>query len=467
MIKKIKSRLSVKVFLITALLMAVCCMITYMCIARFAPYIYTHDLSEVEETADILSVELYDRPMEEAPYILSAFNEILTQRYDNEFVIHIFQSTGEEITLPQFNALTGKVISDYQNTQTTEERNLLFADSTEEYRLFLTKNTAKESQIIEALQKSLPAISIVILLVSVITSMFYTWYITKPIKKISRLSEQMAELDFSGRCPAGRTDEIGILSNSLHTLSSKLSAALTELQSANRKLKADIDRERQLEQQRTSFFSAASHELKTPVTIIKGQLQGMLYQVGRYQDRETWLARSLEVTDQLERMIQELLTVSRLDTPGYTFQPACVHLTDLLHARLTANEDLFVQRELTVEQDISPDVCVSGDLRLLEKAADNLLTNAAVYTPPGERVTVKLWHTAEKAYLTIENTGVHIPDSDIPKLFDAFYRVDPSRNRQTGGTGLGLYIVKTILDLHGAAVKIESTAQGVKVSVEF
>lgn len=193
----------------------------------------------------------------------------------------------------------------------------------------------------------------------------------------------------------------------------------------------------------------------------------MLYQVGRYKDRETYLARSLEVTDNLEKMVQELLTISRLDTPGYAFNPSPLHFDKLIQERLTANEDLFMQRELTVEKEISPEVCVSGDLQLLQKVVDNLLGNAAAYSPAGERITVKLRQTAEKVNLTIENTGVHIPDRDIPKLFEAFYRVDQSRNRQTGGTGLGLYIVKTILDLHGAAIKIENTTQGVRVSVQF
>lgn len=165
--------------------------------------------------------------------------------------------------------------------------------------------------------------------------------------------------------------------------------------------------------------------------------------------------------------MQELLTISRLDTPGYAFNPSHIHLDKLIQDRLSVNEDLFVQRELTVEKDISPEVCILGDLQLLQKVMDNLLGNAAAYSPAGERVMVKLWQTAEKANLTLENTGVHIPDGDIPKLFEAFYRVDQSRNRQTGGTGLGLYIVKTILDLHGAAIKIENTAQGVKVAVQF
>ena len=166
-------------------------------------------------------------------------------------------------------------------------------------------------------------------------------------------------------------------------------------------------------------------------------------------------------------MVQELLTISRLDTPGYVFNPSPIHFDKLINDRLAANEDLFMQRELTVEKDISPEVCISGDLQLLQKVVDNLLGNAAAYSPSGEHITVKLWQATEKVNLTIENTGIHIPDADIPKLFEAFYRVDQSRNRQTGGTGLGLYIVKTILDRHGAEIKIENTTQGVMVSVKF
>jgi two-component system sensor histidine kinase VanS len=126
-----------------------------------------------------------------------------------------------------------------------------------------------------------------------------------------------------------------------------------------------------------------------------------------------------------------------------------------------------MQNDLTVEQSISPEVYILGDIQLLQKVLDNLLGNAAAYSGAGNQVTIKLWKESEITTLTIENTGVHIPDENIPKLFEAFYRVDPSRNRQTGGTGLGLYIVKTILDLHGAKVEIANTVQGVIVSVQF
>ncbi len=456
MIKKIRSSLSVKVFVLTAVLMAACCTVTYLCIARFSPYIYSHRLEDAEELAQLACLELpnHDFSESELKFDIQLYNETLKEQFEDEFVFHIFPSDSAELR-------------SFDGVDTTTRYVFRFADSDVEYTVFIAKNTEKESQITEALQKAIPVLSVVILAVSIVAAFFYTVYMTAPIKRISKISKQMAALDFSGLCPVRRTDEIGVLAGSLNDLSEKLSAALSELQSANRQLKVDIDKERELERQRVEFFSAASHELKTPITIIKGQLQGMLYQVGRYKDRETYLAESLAATDTLEKMVQELLTISRLDTPGYVCKKSEFDLSSLLNEQLSAHEDLFMQRELTVERFISPDVSVSGDIRFLQKVLDNLLGNAAAYSPAGNRIFVKLWKNDNKANLTIENTGVHIPDGDIPKLFEAFYRVDQSRNRQTGGTGLGLYIVKTILDLHGAEIKIENTSQGVMVSVQF
>ncbi len=467
MIRKIKSKLSVKVFLITSMLMVACCSVTYLCIAHFAPYIYSHDLAEVEELADMLSEELSHIPKEEVQYFIQGYNDILTKQYDDEFAFHLFQSSGNEIALSDLNEFTGNKIDDYKSTDTTGEYEISFADSTETYILLLAKNTNKESQVVLALQKTLPILSVTILLVSVIAAFFYTWYMTKPIKKISKLSKQMADMDFSGLCPTNRTDEIGVLSHSLNDLSKKLAAALSDLQEANQKLQADIDMERRLEKQRVEFFAAASHELKTPITIIKGQLQGMLYQVGRYKDRETYLAQSLEITDTLGKMVQELLTISRLDAPGYICKKSNLNLGNLIIDRITAFEDLFMQKDLTASQSISPEIYILGDMQLLQKALDNLLGNAAAYSGAGNQVLIKLWKETETTTLTIENTGAHIPDEAISKLFEPFYRVDQSRSRQTGGTGLGLYIVKTILDLHGAKIEIANTVQGVIVSVQF
>lgn len=469
MIRKLRSRLAVKVFLLTALLTGGCCCITYGFLARFAPYIYSHDLSEAEEIVLELSYVLSETDTEELPYLFQDYVDDLARLMDNEYIFHYFNESGEEIamTAAGFVTVPDRRIEDFAGLEKTKPRAVSSADSTREYTLLATPNTQKESQIVEALEKSLPILSVIIFAISLAAACFYTWYLARPIRQLSRISRQMAGLDFGGLCPTGRTDEIGILSQSLNQLSEKLSAALSQLRLANQQLKGEIDRERQLEQQRREFFSAASHELKTPITIIKGQLEGMLYQVGRYRDRDAYLAHSLKTVGTLEHMVQELLVISRLDAPGYACSSLRISLDQLVEERLFALEDLFAQNGLSVEKDLDSNVFIDGDRLLLTKVLDNLLGNATAYSPYGNRITARLWEESGHAVFTLENTGVHIPEADLSRLFEAFYRVDSSRNRMTGGSGLGLYIVKTILDLHKATVAVANTPKGVEVTVGF
>lgn len=447
--------------------MVACSTITYLVIAWLVPYSYTYNLSEVEHVAYELSNELPFVEIEEATFWLQNTNDILYEKYDDEFELHMFQSTGKEVSLHDLNTKLDAHIKDYNKVDTTQRYETSFKDSSSLYILLLSRNTNKTSQVIAALNKALPVLSVVIVFVSIVFAFFFSWYITAPIKKVSIRSKKMANMDFGGRITNKRIDEIGVLSNSLDILSENLNNALTDLQTADAKLQDDIDMERQLERQRLEFFSAVSHELKTPITIIKGQLQGMLCEVGRYKDRETYLAKSIEVTETLEKMVQELLMISRLETPGYVCNKVSFDLSKLLGERFNAHEDLLVQKDITLVKNISSDIKIYGDMQLLQKAIDNLISNALIYSPEGNVVTVNLSSESEKIYLSIENTGVHIPNEVLPKLFEAFYRVDLSRNRQTGGSGLGLYIVKTILDLHNAQMQIDNSSQGVCVLIEF
>ena len=244
MIKKIKSKLAVKVFIISALLIAFCCGITYFFILHFAPYIYSYAPSDVEWLADELAQELSMTDKGETSIYFSIANNTLTGDYNNEYLFHLFNSAGEEVGLTDTDTATGKKISDYSPNDTSAHYTVSFIGETHSYTLLLAKNTDKESQVVEALHKALPALVIVIVIVSVLVAVFYAWYITAPIKKISKMSRRMANMDFNNFCPVERTDEIGVLANSLNSLSSNLSAALMELKEANQKLQADIDKKR-------------------------------------------------------------------------------------------------------------------------------------------------------------------------------------------------------------------------------
>ena len=215
----------------------------------------------------------------------------------------------------------------------------------------------------------------VILLVAILASIVYSHYVTRPVLRISNGSKRMAELDFNWKCDEKRTDELGILAHSLNEMSQKLSAAMTNLKSANEKLQADIERERALEQAQLDFFSAVSHELKTPITVIKGQTEGMILNVGDYQDRNKYLVRSLEIINTMENMVQEILTVSRMKSSKVGLKKEIIQLSDILKQEYALFEDLIIPKGIDWNENISPDLSVIGDKALIQKVINNLISN--------------------------------------------------------------------------------------------
>lgn len=343
-----------------------------------------------------------------------------------------------------------------------------FADRPGRYTLYVTPRTQDGiRQALSALGRVAPYLLVVMLLFSVLGALFYSRYITRPIVRLSGISQKMAGLDFSLQYGERRQDEIGVLGRNLNQLSDRLSQALGELRQANEALQLDIDRERELERQRLAFFSAVSHELKTPVTILKGQLSGMLEGVDVYQDRDQYLAKSLRVTARMENLVQEILTVSRMESSGFALHPKPVDLGRLVAALLVQDEGLFAAKPLRLETTLPEGLVVPADPALLKKAVDNLLSNAVFYAPAGAAVSVAVAREAGAVSLSVENSGSHIPEDALPHVFEAFYRAESSRNRRTGGSGLGLYIVQMILDRHGAAYRIENTETGVLFTIRF
>ena len=486
MLAKLKNSLTAKIFLITCLLLMVVCVLTYGFIALVMPMTYTADRNHtLTAAANQLAQQLEQSTLADCGDLLSRY----AADYDARFSIrdaegNLLKDTltgeprpSESDSQPAADLATVQSNSGYvsigveadisANIMQTIMVSFSFAKSPETYQLMVVGSMEAVNQAAAALERIWPWLVGVILLISVFTSVFYARFITRPIVQLSGISRQMCDLDFGWRCKENRTDEIGTLARSLNELAEKLSTTMAELQTANAALRSDIERERELEQQRLAFFSAASHELKTPITVIKGQLCGMLDGVGTYADRDKYLARSLTVLRQMESLVQELLIVSRMETTEAKPPMHRVDLAEIVQTCSREYADLFEQKEQTLQVTASESLWINGDLDLLSKAIRNLLANAALYSPEGADIGVTVSQQQETAVLTVENTEAHIPEDALSHLFEAFYRVDPSRNRQTGGSGLGLYLVKTILDQHGAVCRIDNTAEGVRAKVCF
>ena len=339
-----------------------------------------------------------------------------------------------------------------------------FSDCSDRYTLVVYGEAEQILELQQSFIRVFPIILLLVLAIALVISWLYSRMITKPVLEISRISEKMSDLQLDWTVDEQRTDELGTLGKSLNRLSRNLSTALSDLQNANRKLEADIEHEKELEQARTNFFSAVSHELKTPVTIIKGQLEGMLLGIGAYKDREKYLTRSLEIANTLETMVQEILTISRLETVGPDFKKDCLDCVQIIKSYLSETEDLIAGKDLQIHLDTPPSALIAGNKLLMGKVFSNLIGNAIKYSPQGASIHISIHAEHEQIKFSVENTGAHIPEDSIPKLFDAFYRVEQSRSRKTGGSGLGLYIVQEILHHHGSECSVCNTQAGVRFS---
>ena len=175
------------------------------------------------------------------------------------------------------------------------------------------------------------------------------------------------------------------------------------------------------------------------------------------------LPETLKEVENMERLVKEILTISKIEMDGLAGKAEPMSLSDTLIKVTEALLPLAQERQIAVHSQLAEDVTVSGNVSLLEKAIHNILSNAIRHSPEGAEVLIYL----TPSVLTVTNTGTSIPEEDLPVLFTPFYRVEKSRNKSTGGSGLGLYLVKTILELHGFQYRMENTETGVVFMVTF
>ncbi|EJR55611.1 hypothetical protein IIM_00703 [Bacillus cereus VD107] len=300
---------------------------------------------------------------------------------------------------------------------------------------------------------------IIVFLVIILLSFYYSKIIVKPLIKINRVTKKMANFDFSEKLPVAADDEIGGLSSSINTLSVNLKDRIDRLNVANTKLQQDIERERQLEKTRKEFISGVSHELKTPLSVIRSFAEGI--KDGVSKDTTYYTDVILEETENMNRLIVEMLELAKLESGTYKLDMSTFSIGELIQQVYAKLSFSMEEKHLHVDVHADASLLVKANRSRIEQVVVNLLSNAIRYTPDGEKIHVSVVETEDKVKIEIENTGNPIPEESLEKIWDRFYRLDASRSRHTGGTGLGLSIVKNILDLHHAEYGVYNTTNSV------
>lgn len=304
------------------------------------------------------------------------------------------------------------------------------------------------------------------MVIAILLSSVYSKFVSKPLVILNKTAQKMSKLDFSEKCNLNRNDEIGNLSNTLNFLSYNLQNALNELESKNNQLEADIEKERNLEKMRKDFIDSVSHELKTPIGIIEGYAEGIMDGIVTDEDAIIYLQTIIDESKKMGVLVSNMLELSKLEAGAVKPKLQLFNVNRLISKVVKTHITNASLNNLNIifEQNTKYSY-ILADTFQMEQILTNLITNAIKYTPKGNNIIISISQEKDKYKLSVINEGTNIDCDDFNKLFDKFYRLDKARQRTTNSTGLGLSIVKNLLELNNFTFKFYNTDNAVEFDI--
>ncbi|SMF63834.1 two-component system, OmpR family, sensor histidine kinase VanS [Paenibacillus uliginis N3/975] len=465
-------RITYKLFLTTSLILLAFAVLIYLTLYFFLPSFYEqHKTNQLQTGIEEIIDKSKDLTFQKAIPLLEEYAQknnatLYLQNKEGTIIFSPFLSFIQSDSQSSPDDIKFGVTKPPGNSNSYDAAvPIPFQDSN--VTLFVSATFQPISEASQVLALFLPYISLIVVVIGIGSAYLYSRFITKPLLYINQGAQKMANLDFSEKIEVRSNDELGELSKSLNEMSINLQQTMLDLQKANQQLKSDIEKEREIEIKRREFFAIVAHELKTPLTVMKGYLEGMIYNIGPYQNRDQYLKKNHQIIESMEQLVREILSMSKLEQHTFKLQLEEVNLSELMDA-LIKNLGFFAsQKDIQIIKQIDSHLTVYTDRILLEKACKNIIHNAIMYSPHGEKVYIKLTQDSKQHHIQMKviNTGVKIKEEEIQHIFEPFYRIEKSRNRNTGGSGLGLYIVKQIFEALSITYSMKNTEQGVQFTV--
>ena len=286
--------------------------------------------------------------------------------------------------------------------------------------------------------------------------------VTKPILSLNALSEKMVHLDFDAKYDGKEENEIGLLGENMNKLSQSLEKNISDLKSANNELRRDIEKKEKTDEMRREFLSNVSHELKTPIALIQGYAEALQEGIGEDpESREYYCEVIVDEAMKMNQMVQKLLTLNQLEFGREVIQMERFDLTAMLKNAVSTGMVLAQKDGIRLEMEEYPACHVWADDYMTEEVFRNYLSNAVHYCGGEKIVRIRMENRGDKVRVSVFNTGNPIPEESLPRLWDKFYKVDKARTREYGGSGVGLSIVKAIMESMHQQYGVENQRDGV------
>lgn len=316
-------------------------------------------------------------------------------------------------------------------------------------------------------------IGLLAIVVGIVVMYFISRTFTKPIQDLSDIAIEVSKLNFEAKYETDREDEIGKLGKSINTMSEKLEKTISELKTANNELQKDIEHKEEIDVMRKEFLSNVSHELKTPIALIQGYAEGLKDNISEDEEsRNFYCEVIMDEAGKMNALVQKLMTLNQLEFGNEQTEIERFDLAALIGAVLNTTGIIFKQKDVRLQYNGLNELHAWGDEYGIEEVFTNYISNALNHVDISDDsgiklISVSLKQENGKVRVSVFNTGERIPDEDIDKIWDKFYKVDKARTREYGGSGVGLSIVKAVMNSMNQQCGVMNHENGVEFWFEL
>ena len=408
---------------------------------------YKNNFDILIKTDTNLIIFTSDREFLSSTYILKDINEIKSKNIEeNETKINV-KVTTDEVNNISYMFLTGILDNGYV--------------------LYIRMPISPIEESVKISNTVLLMIGGITLVVAGIIASFISRKFTNPILQLNDIANKMAKLDFSKKYRITDTeDEINELGRSINTMSDKLEATIKELQKNNIELEKDIEEKSKIDEMRKQFISDVSHELKTPIALIQGYAEGLIENVNSDEESRKFYAEViLDETNKMDKLVKQLLELMKLEYGKREFDNEKFNINELINEVLRKCSVMINEKNIKVYFENKEPIYVYADEFYMDQIITNYLTNAIKHAEEVEKenkIEIKVEKVSNKIRVSVFNTGENIPEEDLQRIWGRFYKLDSSRNRQDGGSGIGLALVKAIMNNYQNEYGVENKKNGVE-----
>ena len=357
---------------------------------------------------------------------------------------NIIMGAGQEDILRETSAYKMQIVTD-RRTQTEYIEMWGVLDTGYLFMIRSALEGIRESVAIS--NRFLTYVGVLAIIASALLVVWLSNRITKPILELADISERMKHLDFNAKYTGNDKTEIGVLGRNINELSETLEATISELKTANNELLKDIEKKEQIDEMRKEFLSNVSHELKTPIALIQGYAEGLKEGINDdAESREFYCDVIVDEASKMNTMVQRLLTLNQLEFGNQTVNMERFDIAALIRNYIASADILIRQKEVSVRMKEYGEIYVWGDEFGIEEVFMNYFSNAMNHVQGEKVIDIRIEKGDERTRVSVFNTGSPIPEESIGHIWEKFYKVDKARTREYGGSGIGLSIVKAIME---------------------